>query len=228
MKKGWANWFLTIFLCALLIPCCSLTAQTDLSEGWEVEATKRQPPDKVMAAIGVKRGMVIGEIGAGRGRYTVYLAREVGTEGKIFANDINKDALAYLDSRCKREGFNNIQIIIGKEEDPLFKPNSLDMAIMVWVYHMIEEPDNLLKNLIPALKPGAKLVILDPVDSEIDEEFNIDRSEPGVTIPTIKERIEKSARESGYELVEVKTFLEMDYIFILQPKDKGSVASDHK
>jgi len=216
MKKEWTNWFVSLFLFALLIPGAVLEAQTDLSEQWEVRATERQPPDKVMAAIGVKKGMVIGEIGAGRGRYTVYLARQVGPEGKIFANDIDKDALAYLESRCKRQGFTNVQAIIGKEDDPLFKPNSLDMAIMVWVYHMVEEPDDLLKNLLPALKPGAKLVILDPVDSEIDEEFDIDRSNPEVKTPTIRERVENSAKEAGYELVKVETFLEMDYIFILQ------------
>jgi len=216
MKKEWTNWFVSLFLFALLIPGAVLEAQTDLSERWEVRATERQPPDKVMAAIGVKKGMVIGEIGAGRGRYTVYLARQVGPEGKIFANDIDKDALAYLESRCKRQGFTNVQAIIGKEDDPLFKPNSLDMAIMVWVYHMVEEPDDLLKNLLPALKPGAKLVILDPVDSEIDEEFDIDRSNPEVKTPTIRERVENSAKEAGYELVKVETFLEMDYIFILQ------------
>jgi len=216
MKKEWTNWFVSLFLFALLIPGAVLEAQTDLSEQWEVRATERQPPDKVMAAIGVKKGMVIGEIGAGRGRYTVYLARQVGPEGKIFANDIDKDALAYLEFRCKRQGFTNVQAIIGKEDDPLFKPNSLDMAIMVWVYHMVEEPDDLLKNLLPALKPGAKLVILDPVDSEIDEEFDIDRSNPEVKTPTIRERVENSAKEAGYELVKVETFLEMDYIFILQ------------
>jgi 16S rRNA C967 or C1407 C5-methylase (RsmB/RsmF family) len=52
------------------------------------------------------------------GRYTVYLARQVGPEGKIFANDIDKNALTYLDSRSKRQGFNNIQTIIGEKDDP--------------------------------------------------------------------------------------------------------------
>jgi ubiquinone/menaquinone biosynthesis C-methylase UbiE len=195
-----------------------LAAQTDLSESREMRATERQPPDKVMAAMGVKPGMVVGEIGAGRGRYTVYLARQVGAAGKVLANDIDERALGYLRDRCGRLGFNHVETILGKMDDPLFPANSLDLAVMVWVYHMLERPDELLKNLRPALKPGATLAILDPRDDEIDQEFGIDRSKPDVKTPLIKERIERSAKVSGFELVRVETFLSNDYIFILKVK----------
>ncbi len=93
------------------------------------------------------------------------------------------------------------------------------MAIMVWVYHMLDKPDGLLKNLRPSMKPGATLVILDPPDEEIDEEFHIDRSSPDVKVPKIQERIEKSAATAGFELVRVETFLPKDVIFILRLKD---------
>ncbi len=213
----------TLFISAILILCLlikpsNLNAQTDLSEGWEINATARQSPDKVMKAIGVKPGMHIGEIGAGRGRYTVYLAREVGPDGKIFANDIKDEGLRYIETRCKKLGLNNVETILGKKDDPLFSDNSLDMAIMVWVYHMIDKPDELLKNLRSSLKPGALLVILDPMDDEIDAEFNIDRCTLG-GVPTIKERVEKSARVCGFELLRTETFLPQDYIFILKATD---------
>ncbi len=208
-----------ILLVFLLTPALYLAGQTDLSEAREMSATLRQPPDEVMDAIGVKPGMVIGEIGAGRGRYTVYLARRVGESGKVLANDINERSLAYLKDRCQRLGFKNVETILGEEEDPLFPDNSLDLAIMVWVYHMLDKPDGLLKNLRPSLKPGATLVILDPPDKEIDEEFGVDRSDPNIKIPTIRERVEKSATASGFELVRVETFLPEDIIFILRAKD---------
>ena len=196
-----------------------LQAQSDLSEGWEIRIMKElQPPKKIMDAINVKPGMVIGEIGAGRGRFTVYLAREVGPSGKIYANDIDVPAITYLKERVKKLGFKNVETIIGEQNDPLFPDKSLDMAIMVWVYHMIDKPDELLKNLKHSMKPGAMLVILDPIDSEIDAEFHIDRSKPGPKIPTIKERIEKSAKECGFELIKTETFLPEDYIFILKQK----------
>lgn len=195
-----------------------LAAQTDLSESREMRATERQPPDKVMDAMGVKPGMVVGEVGAGRGRYTVYLARRVGESGRVLANDIDERALNYLRERCARLGFGQVETILGKVGDPLFPAGSLDLAVMVWVYHMLDQPDELLKGLRPAMKAGATLAILDPHDDEIDEEFGIDRSKPDVKVPLIKERIEKSAKGAGFELVRVETFLSNDYIFILKVK----------
>jgi ubiquinone/menaquinone biosynthesis C-methylase UbiE len=215
---------LAIFLVALLTifvgSILDISAQSDLSEGWEVKImSERQPPKQIMDSIGVKKGMVIGEIGAGRGRFTVYLAREVGSTGKILANDIDENAINSLKNRISKLGFTNVQTILGKPNDPLFPEKSLDMAIMVWVYHMIEKPDELLKKVRLSLKPGASLVILDPNDAEIDEEFHIDRRSSNNKVPTIKVRIEKSAEESGFEIAKVYTFLPKDYIFILKPKN---------
>lgn len=208
---------------SLLYFCLSTAAkaQNDLTEEWEMVYLQRQPPAKILSAIGVKPGMTIGEIGAGRGRITVYMAREAGESGKILANDIDETALAYLRGRAARQGFKNIVTITGREDDPRFPDNSLDMAIMCLVYHMIESPDKLLTNIKSGLKPGASLIIIDPVDSLIDEEFGIDRSKSGEKPPTIKERIEKSAKVSGYELVRTETFLPEDYIFVLKPIDRA-------
>jgi SAM-dependent methyltransferase len=210
-----------IVLCLISFsPGNILHAQNNLTEEWEGEYFKRQPPDKIFPAIGIKPGMIIGEVGAGRGRMTVYMAREVGPSGKIYANDIDEKALAYLDGRAVRQGFKNIETITGRQDDPRFPDNSLDMVVMVLVYHMLESPDNLLRNIKSGLKPGANLVIIDPIDRLIDGEFGIDRSKPGDQAPTIKERIAKSAKATGYEILKTETFLPDDYIFILKPTDR--------
>jgi SAM-dependent methyltransferase len=211
--------FLAFFMVLLFSQAAFLAGQTDLSESREISATLRQPPDQVMDAIGVKPGMVIGEIGAGRGRYTVYLARRVGETGKVLANDINERSLAYLKGRCERLGFQNVETIVGEEDDPLFPDNSLDLAIMVWVFHHLSKPDELFKNLRPSMKPGATLVILDPPQVEIDDEFRVDRSDPVAKAPTNQEKIERSAAAAGFELVRIETFLPRDVLFILQAKD---------
>lgn len=194
-----------------------LFGQNGISEPWEKGLNERQPPNIVLKVIGVKPGMIIGEIGAGRGRYTVFLANETGKNGKVLANDIDEASLAYLRGRCRRSVINNVETVVGEMDNPLFPDNSLDMAIMVLVYHMIESPDILLRNLKHSLKPGARLVILDPRDESIDREFGIDRSKTGSKVPTIKERVQKSARAAGYELIKVDTILPRDYIFILEP-----------
>ena len=191
--------------------------QKVLSEPWESELNLRQPPERVLNAIGIKPGMTIGEIGVGRGRYTVFIADKTGNTGKVFANDIDEASLAYLRGRCRRLGIDNVETVVGKMDDPLFPESSIDLAIMVLVYHMIENPDILLKNLKKSLKPGSTLVILDPHDELIDREFGIDRSKNELKVPTIKERIEKSSESAGYELLRTETFLTSDYIFILKP-----------
>ena len=191
-------------------------------EEWEKAINRiMQPPEKVMNAIGVKPGMVIGEIGAGHGRYTVLLAGRVGNTGKIYANDINENALSHLRDRCKRENILNVETILGKEDNPLFPEQSLDMAFMVWVYHGFDTaPITLLKNLKPALKPGAPLIIIEPVDSEINTEreaFGIEASSDRPA--TILEKIKKESGEAGFELLRVETFLPRDYICILNLKE---------
>lgn len=195
----------------------NLYAQYELTDEWEKGYLKRQPPYIIMDSLGIKPGMTIGEIGAGRGRFTVYMAQQVGPAGKIYANDIDNLSLAYLRGRCTRQGFSNIEIITGMMDDPMLPEKRLDMAIMVLVYHMLESPDKLLENIKRSLKPGASLVILDPIDEEIDREFGIDRSNPDVKAPTIRERIRTSAENAGYEVTGIKTFLSNDIIFILKP-----------
>ena len=206
-----------LFVIAFHLISVGLSGQISLEEPWEVSINERQPPVKVMQAIGVKPGMIIGEVGAGRGRYTVFLAKEAGLSGKVYANDIDELSLAYLRGRSRRLGITNIETITGIMDDPLFPEKSLDMAIMVLVYHMLENPDILLENIKKSLKPGGTLVILDPADKEIDREFGIDRSKPDVKVPTIRERIDKSAKAAGYEVIRVETFLPSDLIFILKP-----------
>lgn len=201
-----------------LITTIGLFAQDEISEPWEKGLNQRQNPEIVFNKIGIKTGMTIGEIGAGRGRYTVLLANKVGRTGKVYANDLDESSLAYLRGRCRRLNLTNVETIVGEMDYPLFDNNSLDMAIMVLVYHMIENPDKLLLNLKKSLKPGSRLVILDPHDEEIDREFGIDRSKSNSKNPTIIERIQKSANVSGYKLIKIDSTLPQDYIFILEPQ----------
>ncbi len=212
---------LTVFSCPYLSPHpYSYLDQSVRVETWEKRINEeRQPPEQVMNSVGVKQGMVIGEVGAGRGRYTVHLAHRVGSGGKVYANDINENVLSYLRKRCLRDNIQNIETILGKVDDPLFPDNSLDMVFMVWVYHMLEQPIPLLKNLKSSLKPGATVVILDPPDEEIDEEIKEMKGTLDPHRPTIKERIENGANEAGFKLVRIETFLPKDCIYILKLKE---------
>ncbi len=188
--------------------------QTDPADAWEKRLNNLQPPDQVMDAIGVLPGMVIGEIGAGRGRYTVHLARRVGPSGRIYANDIDSGSLAYLRSRCKREGLGNITTVLGRMDDPLFPPASLDMVFMVNTYHHLAAPVALLRKLAAALKPSAVVAIVEHDPGKGDGTF---RKEA-----TSEEDMRVQAAEAGYEVVRVEIFLPTDNIYILRPIPPGT------
>ena len=199
----------TAVILVVLFQGTLLTGQQQSVEEWEKETFIRQPPEKVMDAVGIMPGMVIGEVGAGRGRFTMHLARRVGNGGKIFANDIDAESLAYLRERCRREGVRNVEIILGEVDDPLFPQGTLDMVFMVWTYHFLDRPVDMLKKLFPALKPGGSVVLVepDPVRGPGGEDHGVS-----------PERMRREAEQAGFEVVRIEDFLPWDLIFILEVK----------
>ncbi len=176
-------------------------------DAWETNQTSYQPPEIVLKAIDLEEGMVIGEIGAGRGRYSVILAEAVGKNGLIYANDIDKEDLDYLDLRCERDGITNITIIKGKEKDPLLPENVLDMIFIVNSYHHFSSPIELLQNARPALKPSGTLVIIEGVPGRYGR---------GSTHATPKEDLISQAKEAGYKFDRVAAELQRDDIYIFR------------
>ena len=199
-----------LFTVVVLFTTSGAGVQVNPADAWEKRINELQPPDKVMEAIGVKPGMVIGEIGAGRGRYTVHLADKVGPAGKVYANDIDAGSLAYLRERCQRDGIGNIITILGRMDDPLFPAGSLDMVFMVNTYHHLARPVVLLRNLIPGLKPGAIVAIVEHDPEKYGPEFQKES--------TSLEALRKQAADAGFEVVRIETFLEQDNIYVLRIK----------
>lgn len=174
----------------------------------ERDANAFQPPGRVMDAAGVRTGMVIGEVGAGKGRYTAHLSRRVGPEGKVYANDIDEKSLAFLRDRCRSQGLANVETVLGTTADPGFPKGQLDLVFMTWVYHHLEQPVALLRNLIPSLKPGGTVVIVDP-----DPIKNRGGKSPENRSP---DDIRREAGEAGFEVVRVETFLKIDNLYVLK------------
>lgn len=195
-----------IFLAALLFS----RQQNVVVDNWEIPHNRRQPPEKVMDAIGLKKGMDIGEIGAGRGRYAVWLAHRVGPDGRVYANDIDSGSLDYLRSRCRRDNIANIITITGTVEDPKFPRNKLDIAFMINTYHHLEKPVELMRNILPALKPGGKLAIVEH-DPSKSERISSPHSS------TTPGEVTGQAREAGFRLGKIISFLQEDNIYIFEP-----------
>jgi ubiquinone/menaquinone biosynthesis C-methylase UbiE len=174
---------------------------------YEARLNKRQPPDKVLKAIGIKPGMIIGEVGAGRGRYTVEIASRIGPSGRLYANDIRGDALKYLKRRCAGRGFNNVEIILGSVTKTNLPTGALDMVIMVNVVHCLEKPVELLKNIADSLKPHGLIVIV---------EGNLDKAPSAAGEWYARSKLLKIYKDAGYVLVREETFLPKDNIYFLK------------
>lgn len=126
---------------------------------------KRDQPEKLIDIASVKPGMSIGEAGAGEGYFTFHLSRRVGEKGRIYANDIDKEALQKLNNRCKLEGVKNIQTVLGEIADPCFPVTELDMVIMLYAFHDFTEKEAWLKNVKKYMKDEANLLIFDGQDA---------------------------------------------------------------
>jgi ubiquinone/menaquinone biosynthesis C-methylase UbiE len=209
MKRTIVALSLLSLFTVLAAPAVRAQSDEELVEAeWEKRVNQRQPPEAIMDAIGLKPGMVIGEVGAGTGRIAVWLARRVGPQGKVYANDIDAEALDRLWARAKRLKFGNVETVLGKSEDPLLPRGALDIAFMINVYHHLEKPLAILAALRPSLKPGGVLAIVerDPAKSGSASEA------------TPREDMARRLDEAGYELVRVETFLAEDNIYIARPK----------
>jgi ubiquinone/menaquinone biosynthesis C-methylase UbiE len=188
----------------------SIAGASQVPSGEGGDRDSWQQPEKVINAIGVKAGMTIGEIGAGNGYFTFKMARRVGPTGLIYANDIDQDALRSIEAGARRRKIEHIVTVRGEVADPLFPPGALDLVIMVYVFHDLAKPVELLQNLKPSLKPSASLVIL---------ERDPDKMPNARGHFYDKDKLLELASEAGFELVRVETFLSRDNIYILRASD---------
>jgi ubiquinone/menaquinone biosynthesis C-methylase UbiE len=128
----------------------------------EQSRDKAHEAERVMSLLGVTPGLTVADIGAGSGYYTVRLARRVGTEGHIFAEDVVPEYLERLAHRVANEGLGSIVTIVrGDPHDPRLPAGSVDLALLVHMYHEVAQPYGLLWNLRAALRPGARVAVID-------------------------------------------------------------------
>ena len=181
-------------------------------EPWEWAVNLRQPVQKVIETIGLKPGMVIGEVGAGTGRVTVWLAVTVGPTGKVYANDIDASALDHLEKRCTKEGLTNVTTILGTVENPRLPHAALDIAFMTNTYHHLEKPVELVRNLLPTLKDNGVLAIV-----ERDKDRSAHKDEA-----TSQKDFIAQMDQAGFEVIKIDTSMKEDNIYIARPKQAAA------
>ena len=180
--------------------------QLGLLEGPDRESYQR--PEQVMDALYIGEGSVVADVGAGGGWFTVRLARQVGPNGIVYAQDVQPQMIQAIEGRVRGEGLRNVRMVQGTPLDPRLPHGALDAVLIVDAYHEMEQPITMLRNLAKALKPKGLIGIV---------EFKKDGFGPG---PAMEERIDperviRDAQEAGLQLRRRESFLRYQYMLIL-------------
>jgi ubiquinone/menaquinone biosynthesis C-methylase UbiE len=166
--------------------------------------------NRVMDLLHIQPGKSVADLGAGSGWFTVRAARRVGAGGMVFAEDISPAALKYIHDRALREKLGNIREVLDQPGTMNLPPNSVDAVLMLKAYHEFAQPVPLMRMLHQALKPGARIGI-------IDRNGNGSGTDHGVLQATV----EREMGEAGYRRVAVYDFTKkdgQDYFLIFEAK----------
>ena len=125
------------------------------------ERDREEEPDLALRLLRIRRGSTVADIGAGSGYFTVRLAKIVGAMGKVYASDIQPGMLTLLQQNVTRARVDNVIPVLGAMDDPRLPAGSIDLAIMVDVYHELSEPQRMLQRIREALKPDGRLALLE-------------------------------------------------------------------
>ena len=217
MKRYLAAVCALIVLAAAVAPLAAQHARLfppqdlGLLEGPDRDAYQR--PDQIMDALLIGDGSTVADLGAGGGWFTVRLARRVGPQGIVYAEDIQTQMIQAIERRVEREGLKNVRTVLGTPTDPKLPQGSLDALLIVDTYHEMEQPVTLLRNVAKSLKPSGMIGIVN---------YKKDGGGPG---PPMEERVDpekviRDAVAAGLELRKRENFLRYQYLltFGVAPK----------
>jgi len=161
---------------------------------------------RIVQEAGVRPGMVVADIGAGTGLFTLLFAPKVGPAGKVIAVDISPVFVDNVLRRSREQGFHNVQGIVNRPTDVELPPGSIDLAFISDTYHHFEYPQKMLQSIQRALRPGGMLVVID-----FDRRAGV--SSPWVLghVRADKETVIEEIDAAGFELVDDKAFLQDNY-----------------
>ena len=173
------------------------------------ERDDEEEPDVALDVLKIAKGSAVADVGAGSGFITERLARRVGPTGKVYANDVQPQMLEMLKRRLDRRKITNVEIVQGAIDDPRLPKESVDLELLIDVYHEFSQPQAMLRRLREALKPAGRLVLLEyrKEDPSIPIRF-----EHKMTVAEAKLEVEAE----GFTLAKVDESLPRQHILIFQ------------
>jgi len=125
------------------------------------ERIDEEDPDRALRLLKIAKGATVADVGAGSGYMTIRMAKIVGPTGRVYANDIQSGMLDLLQKNVTKAKLNNVVPVLGTFDDPKLPAATLDLVLMVDVYHEFSEPQAMLGHIRDALKPDGRMVLLE-------------------------------------------------------------------
>jgi tRNA A58 N-methylase Trm61 len=125
------------------------------------ERVESEKPEALLDALGIKKGDVVADVGAGPGFFSLRAARHVGPRGKVFAVDVQQDMIDGLRRMAQKSGLENIVPILGSVEDPKLPENSVDEVLIIIAYHEFSHPAEMMHHIHTAMKQDARMLIVE-------------------------------------------------------------------
>lgn len=166
-----------------------------------------QKPDQVVTALTIRPGMVVADLGAGTGYFLAYLSRAVGPQGTVLAVDTEANLVDHMRARAAKEGFSNVVPVLAANDDAHLPARGVDRILILDTYHHIGDRLNYFERLRAALKPEARIVIVDWHKRQLPEG-------PPVEHKLAREQVIEEMRMAGYQLAGENDQLPYQYVLI--------------
>jgi ubiquinone/menaquinone biosynthesis C-methylase UbiE len=174
--------------------------------------TDRLRPSEIVAALSIKNGDTVADVGTGVGMMLPYLCEAVSTAGRVIAQDIHQDFLDAARARAQSEKLTNVTFLVGTDRNPGLPDRQVDLVLMLDVYHHFDYPAEMLRHIGRALTAGGRVAIVDFYRHRRDA----DGGEMSKHVRADKDEVLREVRAAGYELLSQRDHGANQYILILK------------
>jgi arsenite methyltransferase len=170
-----------------------------------------QKPEEVIAAMNLKEGETVADIGAGSGYFSFRFARKVGDNGRVYAVDINSDMILHMNRRIRDMKLKNVVTVLSDPNDPLLADASIDRFFICNTWHHVGDRNQYMALMKKMLKPGGQVVVLDYKKEQLPVG-------PPPEMKMAREEVIREMESGGFKLGKEHTFLPYQYFLVFVPR----------